>query len=190
RGRPRTSASVVGGGRGSDEQQALEDSGAPQVAVPALVVELLDEAVAAEQLHAVGADPRGVAGDEAARLGDLGGGVVAAVEPGGGLPHHEAQAGELDGDVGDGEGDGLPVADRLPEGLALLDVLADVVEHGLAGADGGCGPRETGAADGVGVVLGGAEDLRARGAGALEEQPGGARRASDDAAACRARERP
>src|SRR5690606_33206592 len=101
----------------SDEQRALEDSGAPQVAVPALVVELLDEAVAAEQLHAARADPRGVSRDEAAGLGDLGCSVLAPVEAGGGLPDDQAQPGELDGDVGDGERDRLTVADRLAEGL-------------------------------------------------------------------------
>src|SRR5699024_4907802 len=160
---------------GSDEERALKDSRARQVAVPALVVELLDEAVAAEQLHTARTDPRGVPRDETAGLGDRRGGVLTAVEPRGRLPHDEAEAGELDGDVRDGEGDGLAVPDGLAEGLALLDVLAHVVEHRLGGADGRGSPREAGTAHGVGMVLGSAEEVRGRHAGALEVEAGGLR---------------
>ena len=53
----------------------------------------------------------------------------------GGAVGRQAHALDLDRDVGDHERDRLAVADRLAEGLALVDVRDHVVEHCLGGAD-------------------------------------------------------
>ena len=106
-----------------------------QVAVPPLDRVLLDEAVAAEQLHAVvadlhaalGAQPRASATSRAKRLALRGAGR--------GAVGHQPHALQLDRDVGDHERHALPVADRLAERLALVDVGHDVVEDGLRRAE-------------------------------------------------------
>ena len=138
-------AGTSSGRRGGSHQTSTLPSITPialQVAVPPLHRVLLDVAVAAEQLHAVEADPHPLVGAELARERDLAGEVLAGGRAGGGLPGDQPHRLQLDRDVGDHERDRLPVGDRLAERLALLDVRRHVVEHGLAGADRERAPRE------------------------------------------------
>src|SRR5580765_1656665 len=149
-------------GRRSREEGALEQAGAAQVAEPPLVVELLDEAVAAEHLDGARADPGTVPGSEGAGVGDERGGVQAVVEPGRRLPGDEPQGVQLDGDVGDGERDGLTAADGLPERLALLDVRDELVEDRLRRAAGHGRPREPSTTHGIEVILSVTKEIRQR----------------------------
>src|SRR5688500_17956199 len=103
----------------SHEQGALEDTRSTEVTEPALVVEVLDEAVATEELDGVRADRGGMSRGEGADLTHELDRVEAGVEPGGCLEGREAQAVELDGDVGDEKRDRLSLTDGLSEGLAL-----------------------------------------------------------------------
>ena len=70
-----------------------------------------------------------------------------AIDAAGGAMDEEAHALELDGDVGDREGDPLPVRDRLAECLALVAVRDHVVEHRLGRADRHRAPRDARAVD-------------------------------------------
>src|SRR6185295_10833232 len=75
--------------------------------------------------------------------------VGAARCPVGGEPHAVA----LDRQVGYREGNALAIGDRLAEGGALVDVVLDVVEHGLRGADRERAPGDAGALHALDVVL-------------------------------------
>ena len=109
------------------------DADGSKVAVPALDGVLLDVAVPAEQLHALGADLDPMLGAQARARERLRGRsscpCLRGSPPGRSRRLHAL---ELDGDVGDREGDRLAVADRLAERDALVDVGDHVVEHGLA----------------------------------------------------------
>src|SRR6202012_1386081 len=100
-----------------DEQGALHHARGPEVPVPALDRVLLDEAVATEQLDAVGADLHPLLGAEPAGDGRLAGEVLALVGAGGGTIGDQAHAVRLDADFGDLEGDALAVGDRFAERL-------------------------------------------------------------------------
>src|SRR5690606_11407587 len=145
-----------------DDEGAFEQTCSAQVAVPPLVVPLLDEAVATEQLDTARADPGRVRRGEPARVGDDLGRVLAGAESAGGLPDREPERVELDRDVGDREGDGLSVSDRLAEGGALLDIGDHLVQDRRSGAHGAGRPGEPGPADGVAVVLGRAQEVLLR----------------------------
>src|SRR5699024_1930455 len=95
---------------------------------------------ATQQLDAVQAHDHAFVGGVAA--GKAGLAVVghALVEAGCAAQHDQAQAVELDAEVGDHEGHWLAVGDRLAECLTLVDVLLGVLEDGLAGAGSQCGP--------------------------------------------------
>ena len=103
---------------------------------------LLDVAVAAEQLDAVGADLRPALGAQPAGERHLAGEALALVDPGGGAVGRQPHPLELDRDVRHHERHRLAVGDRLAERLALVDVGDDVVEHRLAGADRQRAPAE------------------------------------------------
>src|SRR4051812_45064648 len=68
---------------GSDQHSAFHDSDGPEVAVPPLDRVLLDEAVPAEQLHAVVADLHAALGTQPAGQRDLAGEALALGGPGG-----------------------------------------------------------------------------------------------------------
>ena len=76
-----------------------------EVAVPPLHRVLLDEAVAAEQLHAVDADLHALLGAQPAGQRDLAGERLALRGTGRGPVGHQPHALQLDADVGDHEGD-------------------------------------------------------------------------------------
>ena len=69
----------------SYEHASFHDADGPQVAVPPLHRVLLDEAVPAEQLHPVEADPHALVGTQPAGEGDLLGAVLARRGATGGL---------------------------------------------------------------------------------------------------------
>ena len=128
-----------------------------EVAVPPLDRVLLDEAVAAEQLHAVVADLHAALGAQPAGQRDLAGEALALRGAGGGAVGHQPHAVQLDADVGDHERHALPVADRLAERLPLVDVGDHVVEHRLGGAQRQRAPGQPGQPHALGVVLGAAQ---------------------------------
>ena len=68
--------------------------------------------------------------------------VLALVRAARGAVGHEPHALELDADVRHHEGDGLPMADRLAERDAFVDVRNHVVEHRLRGANRQRAPAE------------------------------------------------
>src|SRR5262245_25472545 len=115
---------------------AFENAHRPQVAVPELDHVLADEAVATEQLHAVGADLHALVGRLQPRQVRLALERQALLGARCRAVRQEAQAVELDGDVGDHERDRLAVRDRLAEGHAVVAISDHVVEHGLRHAGG------------------------------------------------------
>ena len=75
-----------------------------------------------------------------------------AVGAGGAAPGDQPQAIQFDGDVGAHECHRLPTRDGLAERLSLLHVRYDVIEHGVAGADGQRRPAQPRQGDGFGIV--------------------------------------
>src|SRR6478609_3064392 len=97
---------------GSYEHRTFHHADGPQVAVPPFDRVFLDEAVPAEELHAVEADPHPLLGAQLPGQTDLAGEVLAPGGAGGRLPGEQAHRLHLDGHVGDHERHRLAVADR------------------------------------------------------------------------------
>ena len=114
------------------EHDPFHDADRAQVAIPALDRVLLDVAVAAEQLHAVAADLHAVLGGEPAGQRGLAG-ERRPVRPGAAARSITSRMPSSSMPMlATMNATRLPVADRLAERLALVDVGDDVVEHGLA----------------------------------------------------------
>src|SRR5579884_3408900 len=97
---------------------------------------LLDVPMAAEHLDAIRANRHALLDTELAGERHLLREVFLAIRAARGAVGEQAHSLELDADVRDGESDRLPVADRLAERDALIDVRDHVVEHRLRTADG------------------------------------------------------
>ena len=95
---------------------AFEHADRAQLPIPELHRVLLDEAVTAQQLHAVGADLHALVGALDARQRGLAAEAQALLGAAGGALHHQAHAIELERDVGDHERHRLAVGDGLAEG--------------------------------------------------------------------------